>query len=87
MKHGSLEFSLIWVFQRYAIGVVRPAPSITGIVPHRPRAIVLASESSLASGPHSATSCSVCEAATSISEVRRGPAPHSAATSSAATVM
>ena len=47
----------------------------------------LASESSGASGPHSATSCSVCEAATSISEVKRGPAPHSAATSSAATVM
>ena len=58
-----------------------------GAVPRRPRATSFASESSGASGPHSATSCSVCEAVTSISEVSLGPAPHRAATSSAATVM
>ena len=33
VKHGSFAFSLICVFQRYAIGVVRPAPITTGIVP------------------------------------------------------
>ena len=82
---GVFAFSLIWVFQRYAIGEVSPAPAICGIVPCSPRASCLASESSGASGPHSATICSTCAAATSISACSRSPAPHSPATSSATT--
>ena len=47
---GLFAFSLICVFQRYAIAVVRPAPAMIGTVPFSARASVLASQSSHAVG-------------------------------------